>query len=198
MYYHHAISRFDTAVIIGALGHLGTWRLTPALTRLVSEGRVRHVIDVDIKPESSVSLRSKTFAGASYTYYQVAEDCVLENGPIAALMASGNKTVAYVACPSEYHALYADMLRKTGCRIAVEKPLTRDPLVAEAMAAWGYSCLYAAGHQLFKKEMVRAFREINIVEPQRADGFELNLLETGGIGERAIDNAIWDTGWHGF
>lgn len=198
MYYHYAISRFDTAVIIGALGHLGTWRLTPALTRLVSEGKVRRIIEVDIKPESYASLHSKAFTGASYTYYQVAEGCVLENGPITALTAIGNKTVAYVACPSEYHVLYADMLRKTGCRIAVEKPLARDQLAAETMTDWDYSCLYAVGHQLFKKEMVKALREIDSVGPQKAEGFEFNLLETSGIGERAIDNAIWDTGWHGF
>jgi hypothetical protein len=194
----HPVSRYDAIVRIGARGDLSRRRLSMAVTQLVQEGKLRRIIDVDTRPRGRVRDLCASLDGVRYEYHQIEEDSILPEPLARELAVQGHKMVVYVACPTKDHLQYAEQLRGFRCRTAVEKPLTCDPTAAQALTQRNCQRLYPVGHQLFKREMLKAMATIRCAELLRARGIEFSFFETGSIGERAIDSAIWDTCWHGF
>ena len=192
------VSRRDTLLRIGASGDLARRRLSPALAQLFQENKVRRVIDVDTRAQGVTRDPLLDRVHIEHAYHQVGEDSLLPDAVRSTLAELGPNAVAYIACPTARHLYYTEQLSDYDCRTAVEKPLTRDLAGAQALPHKNDVKLYPVGHQLFKATMRRALDDFRRDELLRAEGFEFNLLETEGVGERAIDGAVWDTGWHGF
>lgn len=199
----YSVSQYDTFVRIGALGNLSQRRLSPAMAQLIREKKLWHIIDVDIKAQIPGQDPLIKRSGAWHRYYQIGEDSVLPDSLAEDLARLGGGIVAYVACPTIYHLNYAEQFNCFCCRIAIEKPLTRDMVAARALVEQNHRNLFPVGHQMFKTTMRQILSQIQngempSTEILGADGFEFNLLEMDDIGGRDIDNAVWDTGWHGF
>ena len=110
----------------------------------------------------------------------------------------GPRTLVLVCTPTDSHVRYARELAPLVGRVAIEKSTCHDPAAARGLLDFeGH--VFPLGHQLFKREMldfVAACRrgELTLADVARV-GF--TLFEDKGVGARQIDDAVWDTGWHG-
>jgi len=173
-------------------------RLKPAQRELVSEGLLVKAVDVDIKLGiRSILPPQVSFPGA------IRYICIDPNDPqtldiLVKLGLTGEDALIYIATPTPFHVPYARWALRTGSWVAVEKPLTTDPSHAACFLREGNVNLSLVDHQLFKKGMLRAIAQVTGEEMLAAESFEFQLLETGSVGIREIENAIHDTGYHGF
>lgn len=110
----------------------------------------------------------------------------------------GPRTLVLVCTPTDSHVRYAREFAPLVGRVGVEKPTCHDPAAARGLLDFA-GTVFPLGHQLFKREMldfVTACRsgELNLGDVAR---LEFTLFEDKGVGARQVDDAVWDTGWHG-
>ena len=189
-------ARTDTVILVG-VGDLTQKRLLPALKRLGLGHPIRQAVLVDILPECPVDLARASPMGTPMEYVRVGADSLLPLDQFAGNGCLGEHVLAYIATSTESHRWYAQQLAGTGCRIAVEKPLTKRPREARELMYFADGNVFAVGHQLFKAAMLAFLRQCRTHGLGAAAAARFDLLETQGVGNRAIDDAVWDLGWHG-
>ncbi|MGE0824220.1 MAG: Gfo/Idh/MocA family oxidoreductase [Candidatus Binatia bacterium] len=187
-----SIASRDTVLIIGC-GDVTQNRAHPALGQLREEGCLHAAAYVDINPIRPPYLEHDA------RYFQIDNGCLLPLNELARNGLLGPHVVAVICTPTPYHALYATQLLGTRCYTAVEKPLTQSIAAAEALLPFT-DVVFPIGHQLFKADMLefldRCQQEPAVTANLTALSFD--LWESKGVGNRSIDDAVWDLGWHGF
>ncbi|MBM3980865.1 MAG: hypothetical protein FJ304_11380 [Planctomycetes bacterium] len=108
------------------------------------------------------------------------------------------RTAVLICTPTEFHIVLARAFAPHVGRVGVEKPTCHDPAAARGLIEFA-GTVYALGHQLHKREQldfVAACRHgaVTLADVAR---LEFTLYEDKGVGERQVDEAVWDTGWHG-
>jgi len=189
-------SKTDTVVLVGG-GDLTQNRVLPALKRLGRKHPIQRAVLVDILPECPVDLSRASPPGMPMEYVRVDPNSLLPLERFARNGWLGEHVLAYIATPTEYHLWYAKQLAGTGCRIAVEKPLTKRPSEARELTYFADGHIFAVGHQLFKAAMLAFLQRCRANGLKAAAAARFDMLETKGVGNRTIDDAIWDLGWHG-
>jgi hypothetical protein len=185
----------DAIATIGC-GDLVNNRLLSAQRRLAADGLLRRVAYLDLPATCPVPFARSL--GMDPAYFPVRSGSRL---PAAELRAGGwlrPSVLWYIATPTEFHTHYAWQLLDTGCRVTVEKPLTQHPEEAEDLLDVAAGTLFSIGHQLFKRTMLDFLATCRLDDLLWASAVGFDLMETQDIGKRAIDDAIWDLGWHGF
>jgi hypothetical protein len=136
-----------TILTIGS-GDVTQTRNRPAQLQLRAEGRLHRQVYLDILSQCPFRLT------AGEHYLPLTPDGVL---PLDALQAEGvlgRHVLALVCPPTRFHVLYVKQLLGTGCRIAVEKPLTHSLTEGASLLPFGES-VFAISHQLYKGEMLQ-------------------------------------------
>lgn len=137
----------NTMITIGS-GDVTQTRNRPAQLQLGAEGRLHRLAYLDILPQCPFGLTEGEL------YVPLGPDCVL---PLDALQAQGllgRHVLALVCPPTRFHVLYVKQLLGTGCRIAVEKPLTHSLTEGASLLAFEES-VFTISHQLYKGEMLQ-------------------------------------------
>jgi len=185
-------------IIFGARGDLSVKRLKPAQRELFSNGLLLQAVDVDIKRDvRSILPPQVSFPGAN-RYICIDPNYSRDLDILIKLGFTGKGTLIYIATPTQFHVPYAQWALRTGSWVAVEKPLTTNPNQAACLLQEGNIRLSLVDHQLFKEAMLQAIAQVTGEEILAAESLEFELLETGNVGIREIENAIFDTGYHGF
>lgn len=187
----------DTMVTIGG-GDVTQQRLRPAQRQLRAEGLLRRAAYLDILPCCPFTLAQDRTCNEGEHYFPIEDRCLLPLDELARQGLLGPHVLALVCTPTPYHALYATQLLGTGCCIAVEKPFTQSQVAAKSLLPFG-DVVFPVGHQLFKAEMLHFLARCRMRDWVRhLTAISFDLWEAKGVGRRAIDNAVWDLGWHGF
>lgn len=137
----------DTIITIGS-GDVTETRNRPAQLQLRDEGWVCRVAYLDILPHCPFGLTQ------GEVYFPIAQDCVLPLDALQAYGMLGRHVLAVVCPPTRFHVLYVKQLLGTGCRIAVEKPLTQSLAAGESLLPFA-EVVFPIGHQLFKRDMLQ-------------------------------------------
>lgn len=194
----YPVSQRDSVVRIGSQSAVSRQCLSPALAQLVTEGKVRYIIDIDIKGKPAWGDPLIARLDVPYEYYQVDDNSILPEPFAEELTVLGQRLVAYVACPTAHRLMYVEQLRYAGCRTAVEKPLSRDVEAVRSLVEQDRDNLYPIGYQLFKARIERFLNIAKSTNVVKAEGIEFCFMERDDLGGRAIDDVIWDKGWQGF
>ncbi|MEQ8637467.1 hypothetical protein [Gimesia maris] len=187
-------SAFKNNIVVLGCGNVVEDRILLALRSLAREGEIGHVTYCDVLPTAPFKLIETN----QFETYLPMEGKEI---PLKALNERGfvgANTILLVCTPTSFHGKYAlDAFGRFG-RIAVEKPLTLDPIEARGLLRFSDS-VYAIGHQMHKKSMLdlidRFAQKITLIE--NIARIEFDLFETKGVGQRQIDPALWDLGFHG-
>jgi hypothetical protein len=110
----------------------------------------------------------------------------------------GEDVLVLICTPSVYHVAYAELLDGLVGHIAIEKPIALRSDEAERLLRLS-AAVTPIEHQVYKADMMRLCQRSRIGELdwQRVRAIQFKLHETGGVGERAIDDIVFDTGYHG-
>ncbi len=125
-----------------------------------------------------------------------------DTSKIAELLGSrgflGEDVLALVCTPSVYHVAYAELLDGLVGHIAIEKPIALRSDEAERLLSLS-GAITPIEHQVYKADVMRLCQRTRTGELdwERVRGIQFKLHETGGVGERAIDDIVFDTGYHG-
>jgi hypothetical protein len=187
--------RIDTMITIGC-GDLVKNRLLPSQCQLAEEGILLRSGYLDVS--AACPIRPDGRLRAASAYFRVRPGSRLPLADLEAGRWLGPYVLAYVATPTVFHMPYVRQLLGTACRIAVEKPLTDHPAEAEDLLNFPTGTVFPVGHQLFKRAMLDFLETYRPGDVLGASAIEFDLMETKGIGNREIDDAVWDLGWHGF
>ena len=137
----------DTIITIGS-GDVTQTRNRPAQRQLYEEGQLHQVAYLDILPHCPFELIQ------GEAYFPIAPDCILPLDALHAHGLLGRHVLALVCPPTRFHLLYVKQFLGTGCRIAVEKPLTQSLVAGESLLSFA-EVVFPIGHQLFKREMLQ-------------------------------------------
>lgn len=182
----------DAIVTIG-YGDVTQNRVRPAQRQLFADGLLHSVAYLDIFPAPG-----ETFA-EDELYSQIEDQCLLPWDELDRHGLLGPHVLVLVNTPTRYHTLYAKQFVGTGCSVAVDKPLTGELAAATSLLAFE-DMVFPIGHQLFKANMLSFLEQCEEMPEllQQLTALDFTLWETRDVGHRAIDNAVWDLGWHGF
>lgn len=190
--------KFDRVVVLGG-GEVCQKRLLPALVRLQAELGLKRIGVVDLRPVEDLR---KGFAGLldlPYVQFVQSTGSELPIDKLSAAGCLGEGSLAVVATPTAFHIPQALEIAPHVGRVAVEKPLSNLSREAASLMEWDAK-IFPIGHQLFKQDvlcLIRASREGRIAWDQVAR-LNFQLFEKVGVGDRDLDDAIFDLSWHGF
>lgn len=142
----------DTMLTIGC-GNVTLSRVRPAQLQLHEEGVLRRAAYLDILPRCPFDFEKDNPKDFGSDYIPIDSDGILPLDELAQRGLLGRHVLALVCPPTRFHVLYAKQLLGTGCRIAVEKPLTQEKAAAESLLSFD-KVVFPVGHQLFKDEML--------------------------------------------
>lgn len=179
-------------VLIGSAGDVGRKRYCPAIASLSAEGKIADCLYVDCRSVAEVVNN-----GEADRYMQT-EGVSRIVPELAKRGFIGPSVHVLVATPTWLHAAYAQELHDHVACIGIEKPIAWNAREAGILAQ--LPRVYPIEHQVYKHDSIAmcrrsAARKIRWSDVRHA---RFCLHETGGVGDRAIDNIIFDTGYHGF
>lgn len=148
----------DTMLTIGC-GNVTLSRVRPAQLQLHEEGVLRRAAYLDILPRCPFDFEKDNPKDFGSDYIPIDSDGILPLEKLAQQGYLGPHVLALVCPPTRFHVLYAKQLLGTGCRIAVEKPLTQDRVAAESLLFFD-EVVFPIGHQLFKDEMLKFLLQV--------------------------------------
>jgi hypothetical protein len=183
-------SRFRTVIILGC-GQVVRDRIRLALAALRWLG-VRRIVYLDVFDNAPFDL------GEGEVYIPVLTRSRIPVESLAAIDALGPGTLAIVCTPTEWHLHYAEQLQPLVGRVACEKPLTHDYRAAGVLLVTQPN-LQPISHFLYKKAMrewLARCRTEGLGWLGQCTGIRIDLIESRGIGQRAIDPVLHDLGWH--
>lgn len=185
-------SQCPKLALIGSAGDVGRKRYGPALASLSAEGKIADCLYVDCKAPAEVDTDGQR------DRYMQTEGVSRIVPELAKRGFTGPNVVVLVATPTWLHAEYAQKLHDHVSCIGIEKPIAWNAREAGILAH--LPGVYPIEHQVYKQDSIAmcrhsAARGIRWSTVRHA---RFCLHETGGVGNREIDNIILDTGYHGF
>jgi len=142
----------NTVIVLG-LGDVVRKRILPALAQLLRDGLLYRVVFLDIHVECPFALAEVPSPAGGVEYLQVTDNIL----PLDELKL-GPQALVVIATPCRLHASYAKQCLGTGCRVAVEKPLTKSLAWGQSLLPFGH-LLFAMDHFLFKLKMLPHWQE---------------------------------------
>lgn len=179
-------------VLIGSAGDVGQKRYRPAFAALLAEGKIADCLYVDCKAAA------EAVNDGEHDRYVQTEGVSRIVPELAKRGFIGPNVHVLVATPTWLHTEYAQELHDHVACIGIEKPIAWNAREAEILAQ--LPRVYPIEHQVYKHDSIAmcrhsAARKIRWSTVRHA---RFCLHETGGVGDREIDNIILDTGYHGF
>lgn len=181
--------------LVAGTGDVVSQRIRPAVKRLSEWHRLQSITYFDVVPQPA-RFRMEDFPiPEQFVQIHDSGSAVHQLMPHGIL---GPDTLLLICTPSPLHVPYARSFAEFVGRIGVEKPLSLNPQEAAMLQDYEVR-VFPINHQLWKPGMLCLaadchFGRLNVDEIGQ---LEFRLLETKGVGDRAIDDAIWDLGWHG-
>jgi hypothetical protein len=186
---------FDHVLVAGC-GEVTQQRVLPAMQSLSDEINFTRIGLLDVRSEQTLWPESGRPPIAAQ-FIQIPDGQL----PLEELDRKGwlgPQTLVLNCTPTPFHVPYARTLAPFVGRVGIEKPLSHCLREATGMLQLE-DCVFPIGHQLFKPEMLeltqRAARREFLVNS--IGRLEFTLYESRGVGNRQVDDAVWDLGWHG-
>lgn len=179
-------------VLIGSQGDVGQKKITPAIESLFRDGSVSDCLFVDLKSADEVVHEDQRHR---YLQTKGVSGIVMELANKGFL---GPDVTVLVATPTWHHVEYAVELHDhVGC-IGIEKPIAWNAGEAKLLAK--LQRVYPIEHQVYKSDSIELSRQSSArnIRWSTIRQVRFCLHETGGVGNRGIDNIVADTGYHGF
>ena len=180
--------------VIGA-GQVFQQRFLQAAIELARDSNLAELTVFDLKDKAPFEVRCTQSLQVRYRSLNPEEDLCSQLRRAGAL---GNHTLAIIATPTMYHVDNAYQLAGHVRCLAVEKPIAIDPINACRLREFT-DRIAPIDHQLYKPEMLSLIRDARrgAIPWSTVAGMEFRLCEMSAVGNRQIDDAIYDLGYHG-
>lgn len=182
-------SEFLRVLLIG-LGEVAVKRYLPALELLNSEGVLSEICVCDTSPDAQ-----KAIGDSSIRFLLLKPDWSAEDLVLAGALDCNTKAI--VATPTRFHVPHAIRLANHANSVAIEKPLSLSTCEATAIEVVADK-IFPIDHQLYKSDMLQLVESNRSGQVLWSDvvSIQMELCETIGIGQRQIDDAVFDLVYH--
>jgi predicted dehydrogenase len=189
------LDRAITDLVTIGCGDVVQSRVLPALRELRDVYGINHFAMFDVKP---CPFAPGALDPKCESFHQI-PDGVSASEAVRRAGLLNPRTAVLVCTPTPLHVPLAREFAPSVGLVGVEKPTCHDPAAARGLIDFA-GTVFPLGHQLHKRDQldfVAACRHgrVTLADIARLD---FTLFEDKGVGARQVDEAIWDTGWHGF
>ncbi len=187
-------------VLIQGAGEVVRDRYRPALAALAAEGLVDRVTYFDVLPAPSFELDGNGGAFPEGEHYaRIPVDGPIPFAELRRRGLLGGEALVAICTPSRHHVSCASLFAGRAAAIAVEKPISHDPIEAMRLLELPDARVFPVDHFNFKQAMIDLRRRCAAGRTNLDDvtRIEFTLMERQPFRPAACDDAISDLAIHG-